>query len=292
MFARGVRGTARSVAAAAQVIKIKWRCRGSCDCQKRGLWALRRKFEPRAADRLKMSSSRTIDRRSFEAAPAGIDHNASVSRLRSLAQVQRLRRRQRISLFSADTVYIVRSGLLAIEGVPVPERRAILELLYPGDIIVPAFHAPVPDLALTTTTAVELWRLSQHAFSLEMQRDPMLSDVVFQRLNAQRARMQLHVAVLAGLSSEQRVAALIIEAACRLGIADGKAISFDMPLSRTEVAEYLSLNADTLSRIMSRLTQSNVIARTGRAQMAVQNWAELVAHCPLADAVTALHKQP
>ena len=98
------------------------------------------------------------------------------------------------------------------------------------------------------------------------------------------------MAILAGLASEQRVAALLIEAACRLGVNDGKSISFDMPLSRTEVAEYLALNADTLSRIMSRLTHGNILERSGRAQMTIRDWDELVAHCPLANAVIALHK--
>lgn len=211
-------------------------------------------------------------------------------RLRSLAQVQRLRRRQRLSLFGTDSVFLIRSGLMAVEGAPVADKRSILELLYPGDMVVPGLQPPIPDLALTSTTAAEIWRISLHAFAQETQRDAALSELVFQRLNSQRARLQLHVAILAGLASEQRVAALLIEAACRLGVNDGKAIAFDMPLSRTEVAEYLALNADTLSRIMSRLTQSNVIERSGRAQMAVRDWDGLVSHCPLSNAITALHK--
>jgi len=181
--------------------------------------------------------------------------------------------------------------LMAIEGSPAADKRSILELLYPGDIVVPGLQPPIPDLALTSTTPAELWRISLHAFTQELQRDGSLNELVFQRLNTQRSRMQLHVAILAGLASEQRVAALLIEAACRLGVNDGRAIAFDMPLSRTEVAEYLALNADTLSRIMSRFTQSSVLERSGRAQMSVRDWESLVAHCPLSGAAVALHKQ-
>lgn len=210
-------------------------------------------------------------------------------KLRSVAQVQRLRRRQRLAFLAPDNVYIVRSGLMAVEGAPVANRRSIFELLYPGDILVPGLQAPIPDLGLTATTSAELWRLSSHTFTQEMHRDSALADLVFHRLNAQRARMQLHVAVLAGLASEQRVVALLIEAASRLGVRDSRGVSFDMPLSRMEVAEYLALNADTLSRIMSRLTHSNIIERTGRMQMTVRDWEALLAHCPMANAVSALH---
>jgi CRP-like cAMP-binding protein len=240
-----------------------------------------------------MSASKLTlaERRPISDLPAGFDlEHVPVARLRSLAQAQRLRRRQRLTLFGPDAIYIVRSGLVAVEGAPLPDARAILELLYPGDIVVSALQAPIPDLALTTATAAEFWRLSTQAFSQELQRDPLLSEHIFHRLNAQRARMQLHVAILAGLASEQRVAALLIEAACRLGVSDGKAITFELPLSRTEVAEYLALNADTLSRIMSRLTQTAVIERSGRAQMTIRDWDGLLAHCPLASAVMALHK--
>jgi DNA-binding transcriptional regulator YhcF (GntR family) len=62
-----------------------------------------------------------------------------------------------------------------------------------------------------------------------------------------------------------------------------------MPLSRNEVAEYLALNADTLSRIMSRLVRENVLARSSRAQITIRDLDALKAHCPLSDAVTALH---
>lgn len=240
-----------------------------------------------------MSSTKTTlaERRPPSEVPAGFENDSAAwGRLRSLAQVQRLRRRQRLTLFGADSVFIVRSGLMAIEGSPAADKRSILELLYPGDIVVPGLQPPIPDLALTSTTAAELWRISLHAFTQELQRDSALNELVFQRLNTQRSRLQLHVAILAGLASEQRVAALLIEAACRLGVNDGKAIAFDMPLSRTEVAEYLALNADTLSRIMSRFTQSSVLERSGRAQMSVRDWDGLVAHCPLSSAVVALHK--
>ena len=224
-------------------------------------------------------------------APVGGQDDAPISRLRSLAQVQRLRRRQRLALLGGESVYVVRSGLITVEGAPSVERRVLIELLYPGDIVVPTDQAPISDIGLTTATPAEFWRISASVFSQELTHDGTLAASVFHRLNGQRARMQLHVAVLGGLSSEQRVAALLIEAACRLGVSDGETTSFDMPLSRTEVAEYLSLNADTLSRIMSRLTNNQIISRTGRAQMTIRDWPALLALCPASDAVIALHRQ-
>lgn len=211
------------------------------------------------------------------------------AKLRTQTQSYRLRRRQGLPLTSPDSVFIVKSGVVAAESAALANRRTLVELLYPGDIIAAALQPLTPGLGYTTMSATELVRLPSSAIKMEMAQDPAFAEAVFQRLNLQRARMQLHITMLAGLTSEQRVAALILQAAYRLGTNTGGGIAFDMPLSRNEVAEYLALNADTLSRIMSRLVRENVIARSSRAQMTVRNLEALKAHCPLSDSVAALH---
>lgn len=223
-----------------------------------------------------------------EASAAGAA-SAVLSQLSSHAQNVRLRRRQTLPAAAPDTVYIVRSGLVAAEYSALPTGRTMVELLYPGDIISPSLQVLTPGLTHTTMSATELWRLSLATLNAGMANDAALTDFVLQRLNLQRSRMQLHISMLASLTSEQRVAGLLLQAACHLGISNGGAIAFDMPLSRSEVAEYLALNADTLSRIMSRLVREKVLARSSRAQMTIRDMAALKAYCPLSDAIMALH---
>lgn len=212
-----------------------------------------------------------------------------LSRLRGHVQSYRLRRRQALPAAGAECVFIVSSGLVAAENGADQSNRSIVELLYPGDIISSALMPLMPGITYMTMSASEAWRLSPASLRHEMAADATLSDYVFRQLNLQRARMQLHIMMLAGLTSEQRVAALLLQAAYRLGTAHGDSIAFDMPLSRNEVAEYLALNADTLSRIMSRLVRENVLQRSSRAQMTVRDMTALKAYCPMSDAVTALH---
>lgn len=202
-----------------------------------------------------------------------------------------MRRRQALPLATPDSIFIVRSGLIAAENAALPAHRTMVELLYPGDILAANLQPLTPGLAYTTMSPTELWRVPSATLKVEMANDPAFAEHIFQRLNLQRARMQLHITMLAGLSSEQRVAGLLLQAAFRLGTNTGGAIAFDMPLSRNEVAEYLALNADTLSRIMSRLVREGVLARSSRAQITIRNLDALKAHCPLHDAVIALHSE-
>lgn len=215
----------------------------------------------------------------------------ALARLRTKAQSIRLRRRQALPPNGPDTVYIVLSGILAAEHNVLSAAPTMVELLYPGDLIALSLLNAGPDATYTSMSAAEVLRTTYAALRQEMAADQALADFVFHRLNLQRARMQLHISMLASLTSEERVAALLLQAACHLGARSGSAIAFDMPLSRTEVAEYMALNADTLSRIMSRLVREGVLARQSRAQITIRDMAALKAHCPLSDAVLALHTE-
>lgn len=212
----------------------------------------------------------------------------ALARLSASTQRLRLRRRQPVPL-APDTIWILRSGMIAAEHAATGAGRTMVELHYPGDIITAPPASLAPTMTYTSMAPSDVWRLSAQAFSAAMAGDAELTAHVLQQLNLQRARKQLHISMLAALSSEQRVAALLLQAAGHLGTANGNAVSFEMPLSRTEVAEYLALNADTLSRIMSRLVREGVLARSSRAQLTIRDMAALKAHCPLSDAVLSLH---
>lgn len=212
----------------------------------------------------------------------------ALARLRNKAQSIRLRRRQALPAGGPDMVYIVLSGILTAEHDVLSAAPTMVELLYPGDLIASSLLNG-PEVTYTSMSATEVLKISSVSLRQEMAADPALADFVFQRLNLQRTRMQLHISMLASLTSEERVAALLLQAACHLGARTGSAVAFDMPLSRTEIAEYMAINADTLSRIMSRLVREGVLARQSRAQITIRDMAALKAHCPLGDAVLALH---
>lgn len=211
-----------------------------------------------------------------------------LARLTAHAQTLRLRRRQPIAI-APDTVWIVRSGIIAAEHGATGSERTMVEVHYPGDIIAAPPASLAAMMTYTSMAQSDVWRLTANAFSAALAADAEVANYFLQRLNLQRARTQLHISMLAALSSEQRVAALLLQAAGHLGTAHGGSVSFEMPLSRTEVAEYLALNADTLSRIMSRFVREGVLARSSRTQLTVCDIDALKAHCPMSDAVMALH---
>jgi CRP-like cAMP-binding protein len=105
------------------------------------------------------------------------------------------------------------------------------------------------------------------------------------------ARRAIHIAAIGQFDCQQKVATFLLELALRTGTPSpgGSGVVFDMPLSRTEIADYLGLNADTLSRTMSRLRSSGVLNHTKRNRAVLRDFRALAALSPAARALIDLH---
>jgi CRP-like cAMP-binding protein len=203
----------------------------------------------------------------------------------------RARRGQQLSLDCAPTeaVYVVRSGLVVLQAQPPGERRQLLALLYPDDIFRGAYCPPLPNVSVSVAAPAELWRLPSASFDALIAADASAGAALARQLADQNARTLLHMSNLGGLNGEQRVASFLVELALRLGAPGGNSISFDVPLSRTDIADHLALNADTLSRIMSRFKTRGLVAQTGRLRAVIPDLARLRELTPVADTVMLLH---
>jgi CRP/FNR family transcriptional regulator len=89
---------------------------------------------------------------------------------------------------------------------------------------------------------------------------------------------------------QQRVATYLMELAMRTGArAPSGGLAFEMPLSRTDMADYLGLNADTLSRTMSRLRASGLVSHPERHRAVIRDLDALAALTPAAHSIRALY---
>lgn len=188
-----------------------------------------------------------------------------------------------------EVIYLVLAGFVVLECKPENERRRILRTLYPGDIFRASFAPPIGGIGLLAAMPSNLLRLKWRKFEDLMKSEKVISDHYHQRLANQEARLALHAGVLGGLTAQARVASLLIEFALCMGQPSTDGVSFDLPLSRAEMADYLALNADTLSRIISRLKSKGVISQSGRQKIFAHNWRALLDESPISKTLVALH---
>lgn len=222
--------------------------------------------------------------------PDSATHQLPVSMVK-LGVTIHLRPRQRLALgHDSGYVYVVRSGVLMLEGLPQPSSRQVLDLYYKGDVVRSGIVPAVPGVNLMSATQADVLRIANARLDALTDADPEVRRWCDCAMARQYPRRLLQVATIGTLTGEERVASMLLEFALRVG--DGgnqESRTFDLPLTRTDMADYLSLNADTLSRVMSRLRQSGVLGTAGRGRAFVPSFTALCALTPLADTIRSVH---
>lgn len=196
-----------------------------------------------------------------------------------------------ISTETGDTLFLIQSGVYLVRAKWCDGRHQILLLLYPGDCMRSAAIPPLERVEIAAASeAGEIWRLRWSAALRLFDGDPNVARHTTDRLAEQTARLAIHNAIIAGLTGDERVAALMMELALRTGKETPRGIEFDMPLSRTDIAEYLALNADTVSRILSRMRSSGLVTPLARCRYICGSVEALARECPIGPAIRRMHE--
>lgn len=202
------------------------------------------------------------------------------------------RKRQRLSLTLQphESFYLIREGLYLARATIAPARHQVLGILYLGDFVRTRSLPPLEGVEITAASDIgEVWRVRWSAVKSILDERHDLARIVSDRMANQAARTTLHNAVIAGLTGDERVAALMVELALRTGKETPSGLVFEMPLSRMDIAEHLALNADTVSRIVSRMRASGLLAAAGRSRLVCPRFEDLSNACPLASAIARMH---
>ncbi len=197
----------------------------------------------------------------------------------------RLSRHQQLTLpaDAADCAYLMQSGTIAVEAIT-PQRQ-IIDFGYAGELLDVSLLPAVPHLRLYAVEACDLWRLRQKPHKpLFMELPDVLRD--YQLLStAMIKRLVLANIMLGSLTGEQRVASFLVSSVMRQGRVTSNRCTLRMPMMRADIADYLSLNPDTLSRITSDLQDRGLLVTQGRHHMLILDWRGLCDRTPLSGAI-------
>ena len=168
---------------------------------------------------------------------------------------------------------IIQGVIKLIKALP-DGRQQIVALLFPSDFLGRPFRAASP-YAVETATEVQLCCYSRRHFEQLLTEQADLKQLFLERtldaVDAARDWMLL----LGRKNACEKVAALLLMIARRTGPAACTACAADqsqrieLPLSRTEMADYLGLRLETVSRQLNRLEAAGVIKRLDRRGIAV-----------------------
>ena len=96
----------------------------------------------------------------------------------------------------------------------------------------------------------------------------------------QDVRADRHLVMLGHLGTEARFATFLLDHAARMGLSEPRQL-LALPMSRDDIADYLAINHDTLSRIFMRFEKLDVIERVKRHAVRILDVDYLTRSTPL-----------
>lgn len=166
----------------------------------------------------------------------------------------------------ATNLFEVADGMLRALRLLGDGRRIIVGFMLPGDLL----GVSLKERYLYTVEAispVQLRRFPRRRFEDEVARDPRLQEQLFSKLRDEMTAAQDQAVLLSRRSAEEKFANFLLLMKER-GNSEHRAI-VDLPMTRLDIANYLGMTIETVSRTITRLANGGIIAAAGRRSIKV-----------------------
>jgi CRP-like cAMP-binding protein len=199
------------------------------------------------------------------------NHSHALKSLASLSVSVPCRRGQEICGQGrpADSWYRLASGAARRFVLRSDGRRQIVDLLLPGDFFGFALGAEYDYTveAIVTDTLVAAYQRKRA--ELLADQDPQLArelrEVAFEAL----ARMQSQLLIVGRITALEKVGSFILEMSNRLSEEEADRVT--LPVSRYDIADYLAISVETVSRALTDLRHRGLIRLSGTRNVKIVN---------------------
>jgi CRP/FNR family transcriptional regulator len=178
-----------------------------------------------------------------------------------IGKVQKWARRQQL-FRSGDpigTIFKITSGVVAVSKILPDGRRQVLDFFKPGDLggFLESDERYAFDCeAITDVTTCSFDRVRLMSFA---RRHPEVAEALRVAIAERLKRAVLHMAVLGQLTSTERVATFLCSMSPAYSNSDMSNGHRVLPMTRTDIADYLGLRLETVSRALTRFRKGRFI---------------------------------
>ncbi len=166
----------------------------------------------------------------------------------------------------ATHLFEVAAGMLRALRLLGDGRRIIVGFMRPGDLL----GVSLKERYLYTVEAVspvELRRFPRRRFEDEVARHSNLQQQLFSRLRDEMTAAQDQAVLLSRRCAEEKLANFFL--LMRRNENCKRTPIVDLPMTRLDIADYLGMTIETVSRTITKLANSGVIATPGRRSVMV-----------------------
>jgi CRP-like cAMP-binding protein len=170
----------------------------------------------------------------------------------------------------AESYFKVLKGAMRSCRVLADGRRHISEFFLPGDFIgldAPKIYAFAAE-AIVATTLIRYSRSKVEALAAG---EPRISQSMVEIMRIGLAAARERMLLLGHMTAIERIASFLLDLAERRD--DGR---ISLPMTRTDIGDYLGLTMETVSRTFSQLKSGGIITQHGMHELAIVKPAALV----------------
>jgi CRP/FNR family transcriptional regulator len=155
----------------------------------------------------------------------------------------------------------VLSGAVCFSRMLPDGRRIVLGFAYPGDIIGLGGEVATSDAHAVQTTRIEM--VTASAFKRAAKDDPELGRKAAAAVSRQLDEAYNHVVVISKLSACERLASFLVALSRRNEMRGLSPLSVILPMKRIDIADYLGLTIETVSRAFTQFRTVGLIELQG-----------------------------
>lgn len=173
------------------------------------------------------------------------------------------------------SVYAIRSGAVKAMTLSDNGEEQVTGFYLPGEVVgmdgIADNRYTNSVIALETASVCEIPFNRMEELSLQI---PNLQRHFFQLMSREITQDQQIITLLSKSSAEERIAALLLSISSRNNRRQLSANAFRLPMSRTDIGNYLGLTIETVSRIFTRLQKQDVVA-VDKKEILIKNMEQL-----------------
>ncbi len=159
-------------------------------------------------------------------------------------------------------IFAISAGVLSLQHLLEDGRKSIAALFMPGDIIDMRGLTGRNRGQLIALSKITLCRLSPAAFEATVEDNPEAQRIAWNNLRGQTYRAMDHAADLAKKQAVEKLASFLFECTNRK-LDQGPRDQVHIPIRRIDLADYLGMQPETVSRCFKYLEDRKIIAFQG-----------------------------
>ena len=176
----------------------------------------------------------------------------------------------------SGAIYQVESGCIRLQKLCENGRRCILSFCYPGDVFGLGAHGPL-DVDAEAVCTSRVSKLGKSKLARMMQGEPERAMMLLDAAYGGQDQVAEHVVIISYAHAEQKLAWFLLKLNERLGQAIGDQRIVELPMMRADIADYLGMTFETVSREMTKLCDAGTISLHGLRRFTITRPAVLAA---------------